>query len=196
MAILLMALFTLSAFATDAEMYLASDKNGQNRVTMIQEGDEVWIAVYDPDEDIDCDVRDKIWTDVKVFDPKTGAYIVWVSYMDAAGDANGNDYNAPAYVPFKGHFPGGPVGWLGADYLEETGANTGLFGEGYEVGLTVTETSRRDCLVVRRQAQAQCLNHLTTDHLHRLQQRWRSRCSPSPLIRLSRLIHLMVKSPP
>ena len=136
MAILLMALFTLSAFATDAEMYLASDKNGQNRVTMIQEGDEVWIAVYDPDEDIDCDVRDKIWTDVKVFDPKTGAYIVWVSYMDAAGDANGNDYNAPAYVPFKGHFPGGPVGWLGADYLEETGANTGLFASkrSYNIG--------------------------------------------------------------
>ena len=127
MAILLMALFALSAFATDAEMYLASDRNGQNRVAMIQEGDEVWIAVYDPDEDIDCDLRDKIWTDVKVFDPKTGAYIVWVSYMDAAGDANGNDYNDAAYVPYKGHFPGGPVGWLGEDYLEETGANTGLF---------------------------------------------------------------------
>ncbi|MCK4391556.1 hypothetical protein KAX17_01445, partial [Candidatus Bipolaricaulota bacterium] len=66
---------------------------------MIQEGDEVWICVYDPDENIDCDVRDKIWTDIKIMDPKTGAYIVWNS-ID--GD-------------------------LTTDYLEETGADTGKF---------------------------------------------------------------------
>ncbi|MBE0634779.1 hypothetical protein IH601_02110, partial [Candidatus Bipolaricaulota bacterium] len=29
-------LFTVSAFATDAQMYFSSDKNGQNRVTNIQ----------------------------------------------------------------------------------------------------------------------------------------------------------------
>ncbi|HUT86723.1 MAG TPA: hypothetical protein VMX15_01365, partial [Candidatus Heimdallarchaeota archaeon] len=43
-ATLLVALFALSAMATDAEVYLASDSNGQNRVTNIQEGDEVWIV--------------------------------------------------------------------------------------------------------------------------------------------------------
>lgn len=99
MAILLMTLFALSAFATDAEVYFASDKNGQHRVTMIQEGDEVWVAVYDPDQNIDCDVRDKMWPDIKIMDPKTGAYIVWNPEEDD----------------------------LGSDYFEETGADTGLF---------------------------------------------------------------------
>jgi len=70
MVIAAMALFTLSAFATDAQMYFSSDKNGQNRVTNIQEGDEIWIVVIDNDENIDCDVRDKIWTDIKIMDPQ------------------------------------------------------------------------------------------------------------------------------
>ena len=59
-AIAALATFTLSAFATDAQMYFSSDKNGQNRVTNVQEGDEVWIVVIDNDENTDCDVRDKI----------------------------------------------------------------------------------------------------------------------------------------
>ena len=101
--LLVMALFALSAMATNAEIYLSSDKNGQSRVTTIQEGAEVWIAVYDPDENIDCDVRDKIWTDVKLLDPKTGAYIDWNQ-----GTGEG-DFSA------------------GVHYLEETGADTGLF---------------------------------------------------------------------
>ncbi len=46
-AILAVALFVFSAFATDAQMYFSSDKNGQNRVTNIQEGDEIWIVVID-----------------------------------------------------------------------------------------------------------------------------------------------------
>jgi len=106
--VLVMALFALSALATTAELYFSTDKNGQNRVTNIQEGDEVWIVVYDPDENIDCDVRDKIWTEIKLMDPKTGAYIVWVSYR-AAGDggANGNAYNLDAYTPYKGHWLAG-----------------------------------------------------------------------------------------
>ena len=114
--------------ATDAEMYFSSDKNGQNRVTDIQEGDSVWIVVYDPDENTDCDVRDKIWTDVKLMDPKTGAYIVWVSYMDDNGDGQTpqHTYDEAEYVPYKGHFPGTP-GSLTHDYLEETGADTGVF---------------------------------------------------------------------
>jgi len=103
-AIMLVALFALAALATDADIYFSSDSNGNSRVTMIQEGDEVWICVLDPDENIDCDVRDKIWTDIKIMDPKTGAYIVWDwdSEVDEIGD-------------------------LTKDYLEETGADTGKF---------------------------------------------------------------------
>ena len=79
-AILLVALFAAAALATDAKMYFSSDNKGQNPVTNVKEGDQVFIVVDDPDENIDCDLRDKIWTDVKIFDPKTGAYSIWVSY--------------------------------------------------------------------------------------------------------------------
>ena len=74
---LVMTLFALSAAASNSELYFSTDKNGENRVTNVQEGSQVWMVVYDPDENIDCDVRDKFWTDAKVFDPKTGAYINW-----------------------------------------------------------------------------------------------------------------------
>ena len=125
-AMFAVSLFALAAWATDAEMYFSSDKNGQNRVTTIQEGDEVWIVVYDPDENIDCDVRDKVWTDVKVMDPKTGAYIVWISYDWDDDEVFPHDYMETTYVPFKGHYPG-DSGDMNFDYLEETGADTGLF---------------------------------------------------------------------
>jgi len=105
-ATLLVALFALSAMATDAEVYLASDSNGQNRVTNIQEGDEVWIVVYDPDENIDCDDLDKISPDIKLMDPKTGAYILWVRNL-AFDPNNPNPANE--------------------DYLIETGPDTGVF---------------------------------------------------------------------
>ncbi|MBU1050384.1 hypothetical protein KKG90_10220, partial [Candidatus Bipolaricaulota bacterium] len=98
-----LALFALSAFATDAQIYFSSDKNGQNRVTNIQEGDEIWIVVIDNDQNIDCDIRDKMSPDLKILDPKTGAYIVW----DAQGDREGDPWNF--------------------DYLEETGADTSVF---------------------------------------------------------------------
>ncbi|MFC2095499.1 hypothetical protein ACFLSW_03565, partial [Candidatus Bipolaricaulota bacterium] len=102
-AIAAMALFTLSAFATDAQMYFSSDKNGQNRVTNIQEGAEIWIVVIDNDQNIDCDIRDKMSPDVKIMDVKTGAYIVWDWQDDREG------------IPTD------------FDYLEETGADTGVF---------------------------------------------------------------------
>lgn len=115
-AVLVVTLFTLAALATSAEMFFSSDKNGQNRVTNVQEGDAIWICVYDPDQNIDCDLRDKMWVDLKVFDPKTGAYIVWESYSRA--DAT----------------PADTIGYIGIDgntshgnFLEETGADTGLF---------------------------------------------------------------------
>jgi len=100
--LLVAALFTLAAFASDAQMYFSSDKNGQNRVTNIQEGDEIWIVVIDNDENIDCDERDKMSPDLKIMDPKTGAYIVW------DGDPDADD----------------PTDH---DFLEETGADTGVF---------------------------------------------------------------------
>ena len=116
-----MALFALAALATTAEMFFSSDKNGQNRVTNIQEGDAVWIVVYDPDENIDCDVRDKIWTDIKIMDPKTGAYIIWTSY---ASNCSTTGYKGTNGCTTKGN------------YLEETNADTGLFvsNKAFQVG--------------------------------------------------------------
>ncbi|TSA49104.1 hypothetical protein D4R47_04395 [archaeon] len=120
-AVLVVTLFTLAALATTAEMYFSSDKNGANRVTNVQEGDQIWIAVYDPDQNIDCDLRDKMWVDLKVFDPKTGAYIVWESY-NKAGTATG-------YIGIDGSTSKG-------NFLEETGADTGLFvsNKAFQVG--------------------------------------------------------------
>jgi len=109
-----MTLFALSALATDSEMYFSADKNGASRVTNVQEGDEVWIVVYDPDENIDCDLRDKIWTDVKIMDPKTGAYIIWETYS-ACTLSDPDGYEGKDGCTTKGNF------------LEETGADTGLF---------------------------------------------------------------------
>jgi len=123
-----------AVWASDAEMYFSSDKNGEDRVTKIQEGDSVWIVVIDGDEDTDCDVRDKVWTDVKVMDTKTGAHIVWKSYVDRDGvDTTGDGvgdlvfHGDPGYAPHMGHWPGASAGWLGADYLEETNSSTGVF---------------------------------------------------------------------
>ncbi|MCK5828332.1 T9SS type A sorting domain-containing protein, partial [Candidatus Bipolaricaulota bacterium] len=107
MTLLVVTLFALSALASDAQMYFSSDKNGQNRVTNIQEGDGVWIVVIDADQNIDCDIRDKIWPDLKIMDPKTGAYIIW----DTDGYFGGNQ----------------DEGDTAFDYLEETGADTSVF---------------------------------------------------------------------
>ncbi|MDD5646052.1 MAG: hypothetical protein PHW86_02650, partial [Candidatus Bipolaricaulis sp.] len=127
LAVALSMAMAYSLAATTAEMYFATDAEGQNRITRVQEGTSLFIVVHDPDENIDCDVRDKIWTDVKLMDPKTGAYLVWVSYMTEGGDAQDAEYDDAGYVPYKGHYPGPTQGWLGDDYLEETGADTGVF---------------------------------------------------------------------
>jgi len=132
--VLLIAASGAAVWASDAQMYFSSDKNGEDRVTQVREGDEIWIVVIDPDEDIDCDVRDKVWTDVKVMDTKTGAHIVWKSYIDedgvdTSGDGKGDTvkHGDADYVPHKGHWPGASAGFLGEDYLEETGSSTGVF---------------------------------------------------------------------
>ncbi len=132
-AFLLVPLLVQTVAGTEAELYFSSDKNGETRVTKVREGDQIWIVVNDPDQDIDCDVRDKVWTDVKVMDAKTGAHIVWKSYLDRNGSADndGDNLSEPFgdedYSPHKGHWPGASAGWLGADFLEETNRSTGLF---------------------------------------------------------------------
>jgi len=131
--LLAVAIIPLAVMASDAELFFSTDKNGEDRVTKIREGDQIWIVVHDPDEDIDCDVRDKIWTDIKVMDVKTGAHIVWKSYIDAGGADTNNDglgdvlWGQVGYIPHKGHWPGPTAGWLQEDFLEETNRNTGLF---------------------------------------------------------------------
>jgi len=132
--LLFLVIASLGLAASNAEMYFASDKNGQNRVTNVQEGTSVWIVIHDPDENIDCDVRDKFWTDAKVFDPKTGAYCNWsfapergVPGIGALGAKNGAIVPVEAYGWYlPGHYPDEDVP---ADivYFEETGADTGLF---------------------------------------------------------------------
>ncbi|MEN6369793.1 MAG: hypothetical protein ABFD77_08870, partial [Thermotogota bacterium] len=69
LAVLLSVVVGFSLAASTAEIWLSSDSSGETRVTNIQEGDEVWIVVSDPDNNIDCDVRDKFWGDVKIMDP-------------------------------------------------------------------------------------------------------------------------------
>ncbi len=148
-ALLLAFLWAVAAAGTEAEIYFSADKSGESRVTKIQEGDQIWIVVSDPDQDIDCDVRDKVWTDVKVVDAKTGAHIVWKSYIDrfgadTDGDGSGEaQFGDPAYAPHKGHWPGPSAGWLGADFLEETNRSTGLFvsSRPFQIGSRVAYTS-------------------------------------------------------
>jgi hypothetical protein len=130
---LLVCLCVTAAWGTEAELYFSADRHGESRVTKVQEGAQIWIVVYDPDEDIDCDVRDKVWTDVKVLDAKTGAHIVWKSYLDSGGVDTNNDGSGDAifgdfdYTPHKGHWPGPTAGWTGADFLEETERSAGRF---------------------------------------------------------------------
>ena len=174
LAALAVALCVLAAgmgvWATDAEIYLASDKNGQNRVTNLQEGDEVFIVVYDPDENIDCDIRDKFWTDIKIIDPKTGAIINWMSLpaydpLDDGPDPepmteemgwelyiHGQEvdlfwdegFDVP--LPHRGHYPGNTAGSTLFDYMEETGADTGLFvsKRSFQIGARVNWDNRED----------------------------------------------------
>ena len=100
--------------ATDAQLYFSTERNATSQITSIQEGDELWIVVVDPDENLDCDVRDKFWTDVKLMDPKTGANLDWESWETCAGPG---DY---VYLGRSGCTTGG-------HYFEETGADTGVF---------------------------------------------------------------------
>ena len=109
-----LAAVTWVAGGTTAELYFSSDKNGEHRVAKIQEGDSVWLVIADNDENLDCDIRDKFWTDVKLMDPKTGANVDWESWEDCI-DGDPFDYVGRDGCVAEGHF------------FEETGADTGLF---------------------------------------------------------------------
>lgn len=103
LVVLVAAVFPLAA--TTAEVFFSADSVGNPCVTNVQEGTEIWICVYDPNEDVDCDVRDKLSPDIKLWDPKTGASIVWHAAPATLSD--------PEIVA------------EGYDYLEEMGADTG-----------------------------------------------------------------------
>ncbi|MCX6093944.1 MAG: hypothetical protein NTY63_03870, partial [Candidatus Bipolaricaulota bacterium] len=109
---------------------------------MIQEGDEVWIVVSDPDNNIDCDTRDKFWGDVKIMDPKTGAYIIW---------DNGGYYGLNLHDD-------DPAA-LNVDYFEETGADTGLFvsSRPFQIG------TREDYAVVAKPDAYRYFTHVVDD---------------------------------
>ncbi|MCK4394573.1 T9SS type A sorting domain-containing protein, partial [Candidatus Bipolaricaulota bacterium] len=95
-------------------------------------------------------------------DPKTGAYIVWISYQvdDPGGGLPAvapfdQYYDSATYIPFQGHDPGNP-GSLQYDFLEETGPDTGLF------------TSKRAFQVGTREnfAQARLNTHVVDNNVH------------------------------
>ena len=106
--LLVLALFALSAWAKNAEMWFSTNKLGTDKKTEIQEGDEVWIVILDSDKNLDSDLLDKISPDLKIMDPKTGAYIVWNSW-----DARGADNTDGVITNY--------------DYLEETAKGSGMF---------------------------------------------------------------------
>ena len=107
-AIVVLLMFApLTAWASTAEVFFASDGAGQNKITQIQEGESIWIAVHDQDQNTDSSVRDRIWANVVITDPHTGAYTNWDT---------GAYYGSDAAIAGES-----------ADFLEETGSNTGLF---------------------------------------------------------------------
>lgn len=52
--------------------------HGDSSDTSIAEGTEIYLVVYDPDENRDCSKRDSILAEVTVMDPATGAILNWL----------------------------------------------------------------------------------------------------------------------
>jgi len=70
--------------ATDAALYFSRDAQGRARALVVQEGEAVWVVVYDPDENIDLARPDVLFADIVLFDPHTGALLAGVR-SDAPG---------------------------------------------------------------------------------------------------------------
>jgi hypothetical protein len=86
-AILIMAFFAMSALASaNSEVWLSKDSTGYPKATKIQEGDTVWVVVKDTSRG-DIDQLDRIYTQILLYDVKTGAYLDWDNNTIAA---NGN----------------------------------------------------------------------------------------------------------
>ena len=76
-AILIMAFFAMSALASaNSEVWLSKDSTGYPKATKIQEGDTVWVVVKDTSRG-DIDQLDRIYTQILLYDVKTGAYLDW-----------------------------------------------------------------------------------------------------------------------
>lgn len=97
----------LTGYASSADMYFASDEAGEHRVMRIHEGSSVWVVVHDPDQNIGVNIRDRVWANIILIDPHTGAYVNWDT-----GEYYGSDQE---------------LGEVTKDFLEETGVDTGLF---------------------------------------------------------------------
>jgi len=107
-AILIMAFFAMSARASaNSEVWLSKDSTGYPKATEIQEGDTVWVVVKDTSRG-DIDQLDRIYTQILLYDVKTGAYLDWDNNDDP------------------------PLG----NFLLETAPNSGLFisNEAFKIG--------------------------------------------------------------
>ena len=103
----LLAVAALGVGAGAAEMYFAGDQAGEVRIGQIQEGARAWVAVDDPDQNRDSSLREKIWADIVIMDPHTGAHANWDT-----GGYYGTDVSLAVDT---------------ADYLVETDPDSGLF---------------------------------------------------------------------
>jgi len=76
-AILIMAFFAMSALASaNSQVWLSKDKTGYPKITEIKEGDTVWVVVKETNHGNLC-CLDRIYTQILLYDVKTGAYLDW-----------------------------------------------------------------------------------------------------------------------
>jgi len=85
-AILIMAFFAMSALASaNSQVWLSKDKTGYPEVTEIKEGDTVWVVVKETNHGNLC-CLDRIYTQILLYDVKTGAYLDWDNPVDESGN--------------------------------------------------------------------------------------------------------------
>lgn len=136
LASILASVVVFAALGAQPEMYVSSDPGGQSRVLSVHEGEQVFVALYDPHENLDNGTRERIWKDIRVTDPSTGSCLVAWQSCGEGDDCSSSD---PTYVPYRGHYPGNP-GSMAHDYLEETTNDSGLFvsSRSFQIPLSVS----------------------------------------------------------